>query len=66
MPFSAYALDKFVAPDISKFTKASIPDMSDTSKEQEYWVRNFILNTLLRVTIDERTSVPSYRFASDS
>jgi hypothetical protein len=55
MPLSAFALDRFVAPDISKFTKASIPDMSDTSKEQEYWVGNFILNTLFRVTVDERT-----------
>jgi hypothetical protein len=62
MPFPAYALDKFVAPDISKFTKASIPDMSDTSKEQEYWVRNFILNTLLRVTIDERTRQTLFNF----
>jgi hypothetical protein len=60
MPFSAFALDKFVAPDISKFTKASIADMSGTSKEQEYWVRNFILNTLLRVTIDERTRWPVF------
>ena len=42
MPLSAYDLDRFVAPDISKFTKASILDMSDTSKEQEYWVRNLV------------------------
>jgi hypothetical protein len=62
VPFSAYALDKFVAPDISKFTKASIPDTSDTSKEQEYWIRNFILNTLFRVTIDERTRQALFNF----
>jgi hypothetical protein len=62
MPFSAYARDKFVAPGISEFTQASIPDMSGASDQQDYWVRNFMLNTILRVQIDERTRQTLFNF----
>lgn len=55
-------MDKFIAPDMSKFTEASIPDMSDTSREQDYWLRNFMLNTLVRVTIDEPTRQTLFNF----
>jgi hypothetical protein len=46
MPLSAYAKDTFIAPEMSKFTSASIKDMAGTSAEQEHWLANFILNTL--------------------
>jgi hypothetical protein len=46
MPLSAYAKDRFIAPQMSKFTSAQIPDVSDCDPEQEHWVENFILNTL--------------------
>ena len=46
MPFSAWLLDNYVAPDMSKFTVASIPDMSEVDKEQAYWLANFFLNNI--------------------
>lgn len=47
MPLTDWSKDTFVAPEMSKFTAAVIPDMSKTDDEQEYWLRNFILNNLL-------------------
>jgi hypothetical protein len=44
MQLSDYFKDKFVAPEISKFTVASIPDMSAVSDQQDYWLLNFILS----------------------
>ncbi len=51
MPLTNYSMDKFVAPHMSVFTKADIPDMSDHASEQEHWVGNFVLNTLRRVNV---------------
>jgi hypothetical protein len=48
VPLSDIAKDEFVGPFISRFTSAEIADMSNHDKEQEHWVDNFILNTLLR------------------
>jgi len=46
VPFSAWVLDNYVAPDMSKFTAASIDDMSQVDKEQAYWLANFFLNNV--------------------
>lgn len=62
MPLSNYAKDKYVAPEMSKFTAASIRDMSATSAEQEQWLMNFVLNTLLRVNIEERVRQTLFNF----
>jgi hypothetical protein len=62
MPLSNYAKDKYVAPQMSKFTAASIRDMSATSAEQEHWLMNFVLNTLLRVNIEERVQQTLFNF----
>jgi hypothetical protein len=51
MPLSSYARDKYIAPEISKFTSANIRDMSQVDAEQEHWHGNFILNTTLRVNV---------------
>jgi hypothetical protein len=47
VPLSNWSKDIFVAPEMSKFTEASIPDMSTTDDQQEHWLGNFILNNLL-------------------
>jgi hypothetical protein len=47
VPFSAYAKDIFVGPYMSSFKSAEIADMSACDPEQEHWVSNFILNTLV-------------------
>jgi len=44
-------LDKFVAPHMSVFTEADIPDMSAYTPAQEHWVGNFVLNTMLTVNV---------------
>jgi hypothetical protein len=54
--WSDYALDKFVAPEMSKFTAASIPDVGEYNESREWWVRNFFLSSMLRGTPD-----PPYR-----
>lgn len=45
--FSNYVLEKYIAPEISSFKKAEIPDMSNWAKEAPNWVGNFFLNSIL-------------------
>ncbi len=40
-------MDRYVAPNMSRFTAATIPDMSAVSAEQEHWLRNFVLGTAM-------------------
>lgn len=56
MEISDYALDTFVAPEMSKFTDAAIPDITQYSENREWWVRHFFLNSMLRATV-----APPYR-----
>jgi hypothetical protein len=51
--------DKFVAPEISSFTEASIPDVSGS---QERWLVSFILNSALVVQLDDATRRIFYNF----
>jgi hypothetical protein len=44
--FSAKIEDTFIAPGVSQFTEAEIPDMSLWSKESQSWIANFFLNSL--------------------
>ena len=46
--FSAYVIDKFIAPGASAFTEAEIPDGSSIHAQSAYWVSNFFLNSVLR------------------
>jgi hypothetical protein len=62
MSITNEAKDRFVAPEISSFTAALIPDMSAVSPEQEHWLVNFTLNTMLRVTVDEGVRRTLYNF----
>ena len=51
--------DKFVAPEISSFTEASIPDLSEL---QQRWLVSFILNGSLVVQLDDATRRTLYNF----
>jgi hypothetical protein len=51
--------DKFVAPEISSFTEASISDLSGL---QERWLVSFILNSGLVVQLDDATRRTIYNF----
>ena len=44
-------MDRFIAPDMSKFTMATIRDMSTFDSEQDHWQHNFILNTMFRAEV---------------
>lgn len=52
--FSNYALDKFVAPKLSELTQCGIPNITSRWEEAEHWIANFILNSMLRVSIDSK------------
>ena len=51
--------DKFVAPEISSFTEASISDLSGL---RERWLVSFILNSSLVVQLDDATRRTIYNF----
>ena len=48
MPWSANVTDTFFAPELSMFTAAEIPDMTSADDQQEHWLSNYLLNTVLR------------------
>ena len=54
MPLSAYSLDTFVAPHLSKLTSVGAPDLEKCTDQYCYWVNNFILNTIFRVRPEDR------------
>lgn len=47
-PFTGYFGDRFIAPGISGFTDAEIPDMTEHDPESKFWLRNYVLNSGLR------------------
>ena len=49
--WSDYSTDKYIAPEMSRFTLAEIPDMSEVDPQQDYWLPNYILNTILSVSV---------------
>lgn len=51
MPLSNYALDKFVAPNLSKLIKNSTLDLSKYIKP---WILNFILNSIFGIHVDDK------------
>jgi hypothetical protein len=46
--FSDYVRDRFIAPGVSAFDTAEIPDMSAYDPESKHWVANYFLNSVLR------------------
>ena len=48
--FSKEILEKHIAPEVSLFTEAEIPDMSNWEKEAPSWIANFFLNSAFTAT----------------
>jgi hypothetical protein len=46
--WSSFVTDTYFAPDMSKFAAAEIRDMTRVDREQEHWLTNFMLNSVLR------------------
>jgi hypothetical protein len=59
---SSYAKDKFVAPEMSKLTAATIRDMSHVDAQQGHWLANFILNTIFRTDVPSPLRQQIYNF----
>lgn len=60
--FTNITLDKHIAPGVSTFTKADIPDMSSWSKESPHWVANFFLNLAFSASFDPPMNAYAYNF----
>ena len=60
--WSSYVTDKFFAPELSKFTEAEIVDMSDADSQQEHWLSNFLLNSVLRAQVPTPQRQQFYNF----
>jgi hypothetical protein len=46
--FSDVVLDDFIAPGVSTFHSAEIPDMSARDPESSHWVADHFLNSVFR------------------
>jgi hypothetical protein len=46
VPLTNYSKDKYIAPEISKFTMATIRDMSKVDSEHDQWQAHFILSVM--------------------
>ncbi len=51
MTLSNFAKDAYIAPGVSAFTHAEIPDMSSYASQSKHWISNFFLNSMLRANI---------------
>jgi hypothetical protein len=51
--FTAYVLDTYVAPGLSGFTSADIPDLRPEFEQAEHWLSTHFLNTVFRGRFDE-------------
>lgn len=66
MPLSHYAMDKFVAPELSNLTECNVIDMTGHDDQCQHWVANFILNAMLRVTVKEPYYAYTFKFLRGS
>ncbi len=60
MQFSDYFLDTFIAPELSKFTVAEIPDLSEIGDETHVWIRNYMLSTATGLASPDWAGRPLY------
>jgi hypothetical protein len=48
LTWNSQLLDKLIAPGISTFTQATIPDLTGRFSQADHWVGNFFLNSIFR------------------
>ncbi len=56
---TAHAKDTYIAPGVSKFVCAAIPDMSHLRAESSHWIPSYILNVIVRA--EEASPEREYR-----
>jgi hypothetical protein len=54
MMFNDVLLNKFIAPEITRFTDAAIPDITSEFPEASHWLQNHFLNNVFRWAFDDR------------
>jgi hypothetical protein len=62
MPLSNYALDRYVAPEMSSLTECNAPDLSTHDTQSRHWVANFVLNSMFRVKVAEPYRAYTFMF----
>ncbi|HUU09188.1 MAG TPA: hypothetical protein VM431_01460 [Phycisphaerae bacterium] len=60
--YSAKILDKHIAPGVSSFTKADIPDMATWAKQSPHWIANFFLNSAFTASFAPPMNAYAYNF----
>lgn len=60
--FSSAILDSHIAPGVSVFTEAEIPDMSGWSKESPHWVGNLFLNSIFTGRFEHPMGAYAYNY----
>lgn len=60
--FSSAVLDTHIAPGVSAFTAADIPDMSSWAQESSHWVANYFLNSALGGSFAPPMNAYAYNF----
>ena len=60
--FSSAILDTHIAPGVSTFTRADIPDMNSYSKESAHWIANFFLNSAFTGSFAPPMNAYAYNF----
>lgn len=60
--FSKEIVDRHIAPGVSSFTRAEIPDMSTWAKESPHWIANFFLNSAFTASFKPPINAYAYNF----
>lgn len=60
--FSSHILDAHIAPGVSTFTVAEIPNMTSHSKESAHWIANFFLNSAFNGSFAPPMNAYAYNF----
>jgi hypothetical protein len=60
--FSSNIVDRCIAPGVSSFTHADIPDMSTWAAESPYWIANFFLNSVCTATFKPPMNAYAFNF----
>ena len=51
MPLTQYALDEFVAQDLSKLTECRAPSIEADFEDRSNWLNNFVLNAIFKMSL---------------
>ena len=60
--FYSSILENHIAPGVSIFTEAEIPDMSSYAKESSHWIANFFLNSVFNSSFAPPMNAYAYNF----